>query len=317
MPLNLVKSFIKEVQEDGLASAVSLSLKTVFNSFHKFRIELKSSFKYLRHGRSYLAEINGYKMLLDLEPFSENFEEKKIALKGFWDKETTYLLSEVLKNMVGSGKKPVFCDIGANTGYYTLLAADILGSDGKVFSVEPHPDNISKIRENIGLNGFENIEVVPKAVGNSESSLFLSVSSNSAYHEPLATGKDKLKHLDKIEVEQVKVDKLLEESTKGDNPLVLKIDVQGYESEVLKGSKEVLESGKDIIVFIELHERPGNPADKSLKFLEKNGFKPSYMEKKGEITSVDSFEDIPRTYIHVVLDNFNEDKKDLPYPSKV
>jgi FkbM family methyltransferase len=55
----------------------------------------------------------------------------------------------------------VFVDIGANVGYFSLLAARAVGPDGQVVSFEPLPSTVAKLRRNIGANGLGNVTVLP------------------------------------------------------------------------------------------------------------------------------------------------------------
>lgn len=55
-------------------------------------------------------------------------------------------------------------DIGANIGYYTLLAESLVGPEGRVFAFEPHPENYEKLKENIEVNGYTNCYLINKAV---------------------------------------------------------------------------------------------------------------------------------------------------------
>ena len=57
-----------------------------------------------------------------------------------------------------------FIDIGANVGYFSLLAAS-LEPEARIFAFEPSPKNTETFRRNIRLNAFKNITVVEKAVG--------------------------------------------------------------------------------------------------------------------------------------------------------
>ncbi|MGD1701216.1 FkbM family methyltransferase [Dapis sp. BLCC M229] len=63
------------------------------------------------------------------------------------------------------GRNDSFIDIGAHIGYYSILAAKIVGSQGKVFAFEPELSNYQKILENINLNHLNNIKLFNLAVG--------------------------------------------------------------------------------------------------------------------------------------------------------
>src|SRR5579864_4180335 len=55
-------------------------------------------------------------------------------------------------------------DVGANVGFYTLIAARGVGPTGRIVSFEPSPGNLQGLRDNIFANSFENVEIVTKAV---------------------------------------------------------------------------------------------------------------------------------------------------------
>src|SRR5205823_1582811 len=56
-------------------------------------------------------------------------------------------------------------DIGAQMGYYALPFARAAGPSGKVFAFEPEPSNLVLLKKNIAANRYENITIIPKAVG--------------------------------------------------------------------------------------------------------------------------------------------------------
>jgi FkbM family methyltransferase len=62
------------------------------------------------------------------------------------------------------GKNDIVIDAGANIGMFTLQAARIVGSSGLIVSVEPQPDNIEFLKENIRLNSLTNVRVITKAL---------------------------------------------------------------------------------------------------------------------------------------------------------
>jgi len=70
---------------------------------------------------------------------------------GFFEKYETKLFKKSIKRGM------VVLDIGANIGYYTLLAARLVGDEGKVFAFEPDPYNYSLLRKNIEANRYNNV----------------------------------------------------------------------------------------------------------------------------------------------------------------
>jgi FkbM family methyltransferase len=84
-------------------------------------------------------------------------------------------------NLVRNWLKPgaTFVDVGSNKGDFTLLAAKVAGSDGKVLSFEPEPNNCYWIRKSIEANGYENIKLhdVALSAANGTASLYLGAKS--------------------------------------------------------------------------------------------------------------------------------------------
>src|SRR5690606_6092375 len=71
----------------------------------------------------------------------------------------------------------VVYDVGANIGFFTVLAAQAVGSAGYVYAFEPVTANIALVRENAALNGFEHVEAFELAIGNQTSSAELHLAS--------------------------------------------------------------------------------------------------------------------------------------------
>src|SRR5262249_26379143 len=69
-----------------------------------------------------------------------------------------------LKAMLGEGM--TFFDVGANVGFFTVIAARILGRGGRIICFEPLPENFRQIQHNAMLNGFTNITIIETALGN-------------------------------------------------------------------------------------------------------------------------------------------------------
>ncbi len=88
-------------------------------------------------------------------------------------------------------------DVGANIGYYSLLASEKVGASGKVFSVEPDPACVALLKRNISKNLFENIEVISLCLGEKEgdTTLYraLSTGCNSLFKENVFVGSKPLK----------------------------------------------------------------------------------------------------------------------------
>src|ERR1700730_8744827 len=83
---------------------------------------------------------------------------RHLYLYGVWEIVGTRLFNVLLD----PGMR--FVDIGANIGYYSLLAARLVGRSGSVYSFEPHAESRSRLKHNIRINRLENIQVRSEAV---------------------------------------------------------------------------------------------------------------------------------------------------------
>lgn len=134
-------------------------------------------------------------------------------------------------------------DIGANVGFYTVLAAKRVGTHGDVTAFEPLPRNIDFLRQHVDLNNLTNVTVVQAAVAESDGTNRFSTFEGFLEGHLVDEGG--------IEVETVSLDAFVESGT-GRSPDVMKIDVEGAELEVLKGASDVLASARPII-FLATH----------------------------------------------------------------
>jgi FkbM family methyltransferase len=127
----------------------------------------------------------------------------------------------------------VVLDIGANIGAYSCLAAS---KDKKVWAFEPSQANLSYLRKNISINGFEDrITVYPIGVAASEGKMALygTGGANASFVSGWAGNRQS----EPVPVQSL--DSLLSGNLSGQK-LLIKVDVEGFESEVLKGAKETL-----------------------------------------------------------------------------
>src|SRR4030042_7144688 len=97
-----------------------------------------------------IIEIQGSKMYVNVHEKDPSMRStfRTYALNLIHEKATT----ELFKTMVKEGD--VVLDMGANIGYFTILAARLVGKKGKVYSFEPEPRNYSYLKKNIELNKY-------------------------------------------------------------------------------------------------------------------------------------------------------------------
>jgi FkbM family methyltransferase len=129
------------------------------------------------------------------------------------------------------GEGTLFVDVGANAGAYTVLAAGARGASA--VSVEPIPDTFARLTGNIGLNGLAG-RVEALNIGLSDQPGTLRFTSRLDCVNHVATSADSPEAC--LEVPVSTLDSILA----GRVPLVVKIDVEGYEAPVLRGASRTL-----------------------------------------------------------------------------
>ncbi|KFF18258.1 FkbM family methyltransferase [Flavobacterium hydatis] len=167
-----------------------------------------------------------------------------------------------------------FIDIGANIGLHSLTAASS-NSDIEIYSFEPEYFNYQQFVKNIILNDFINIRPFKMGLGN------LSENKTLNINEGWNKGKHSLKNNfegshKKITIPISTLD-VFKDNIKCDN-LIIKIDVEGYEKEVIDGAKEVFSQTENCILIIELLEENNglSTCNEIISNLQKNNFDELY-----------------------------------------
>lgn len=182
-----------------------------------------------------------------------NFKVKagiKTALETdvIFDSYNEVMVLELIKTYALKGYD--FINIGANIGLHSLTAANS-NSDIEIYSFEPEPNNYQHFVENIVLNKYFNIRPFKMGLGN------FAVNKTLNINEGWNKGKHSLKlnfegSNKKINIPLSTLDSF-KENIKCKN-LIIKIDVEGFEKEVIEGTKFVLYQTENIILIIELLE---------------------------------------------------------------
>lgn len=163
-------------------------------------------------------------------------------------------------------------DIGSNLGLYTVLLSRLVGPSGRVISFEPEPELFATLRHNCALNGCSNVEFHNLAVGSRHSRLSLQRLIFNAGDNHLAPGGGRLFRR-AVETEVVALDEFLPQVC----PDLIKIDIQGWEFEALKGMDTVLRSNPQADVYFELWpeglRRAGCTAASLIHWLHERGYR--------------------------------------------
>jgi len=203
-------------------------------------LELAEFLKKVLRIRRYEIEAEGLRVWID--PVS-NVGSRLLA-EGTYEKK----LTNALPHLLNEGH--VFYDVGANEGWFSLIAARIVGSGGRVVAVEPQERLWPVVLQNASLNHFANIILQPFAIANQESEttikLYPSVNTGAS---GLGSGKRRFETLQRVTL--LPLARLIEGSGVEKIDL-MKIDVEGYELEVLKSAGEHL--GRNILrLVVETH----------------------------------------------------------------
>ena len=113
--------------------------------------------------RPNIVKVKGNKMYIDPK---RNPTIALYDIGGYENAET-----ELFESHIKEGD--VVMDIGANIGYYTLVAAKLVGANGKVYAFEPESINFSFLKKSVEINNYENVICEKKAVSNENGKLKL------------------------------------------------------------------------------------------------------------------------------------------------
>lgn len=180
--------------------------------------------------------------------------------------------TEIINNVLKPGMNVV--NVGANFGYYALLAASRIGSTGKVHAFEPEPYNFNLLTKNIKQNKIENIVANNFALGATKGKLSLFTDSKNVGNPSLS--KLNVPNLkDEIIVAVTTLDDYFITNLKDASIGVIHMDVQGSEGLVLEGAKNILKN-PNLIIFMEFWpfglSNMGTEPRVFLQNLKKDGF---------------------------------------------
>ncbi len=182
--------------------------------------------------------LHGFDLWID--PVADSGVERSIYDTGTYEKGTL----RVLERMLPLGG--VFVDIGANIGLMTVLAARLVGAQGRVIAFEPNPVARAILQRNLKLNEATQVEVSPLAIGSvpSRSTLYEGVGSNrgrATLIQPSGAGAG-------AEVEVVRLSDVIDARDRVD---LVKMDIEGFELEALKGMAEICARSEPPMLIVE------------------------------------------------------------------
>ena len=139
----------------------------------------------------------------------------------------------------------IFYDIGANIGVYTILASGVCGATS--VSIEPIQSTFERLKQNVRLNKLDElVKLIHGAVGQEKGFIKMTTDLDTTNHA-VSESEDNLQFA--CEVPVFTIDAIAGNSI----PQCIKIDVEGFEANVLKGAKETLSSENLMAVIMELN----------------------------------------------------------------
>jgi FkbM family methyltransferase len=161
-----------------------------------------------------------------------------------------------------------FIDAGANIGYFTLIASDIVGGNGRVFAFEPDRTTFSTLLKNIRTNSCGNVVAFMKAVSDRTGNTTMVINSaNRGENQVGVTSKSSptigvsCLALDDLGISEVNL---------------IKLDIEGGEGHAIRGMKRIIEANENLKLIMELSpsllERHGTSPVGLLRYLQSSGF---------------------------------------------
>lgn len=179
-------------------------------------------------------------------PHGEIVRVKPTHRSMSWDR----LEYEAFKKCVRPGD--IVLDVGANVGAYSTLFGQWVIPGGRVFAFEPIPSVCTVLKDHVRINRLQNVvTIVPVAVSDRQGTVAMIGAENSgcsrvANRAEIACGPNLL------QVDSITLDAFC--SAKGLLPNCLKIDVEGFEVNVLRGAREIIgQVSSEVAIFVELH----------------------------------------------------------------
>ena len=197
---------------------------------------------------------------------------------GVWEPNLTHWLRRRL--LPGD----VFVDVGANVGYFTLLASQLVGDSGKVIAVEAHPAIFASLQLNLRKNRTPNVRAVNCAVWDTEQMITVYTNPEDLPGQTTvsAAWADKYHLQPQSQVSASPLSAILQpEEIKAAR--VIKIDVEGAEWQVVSGMKSIMTSCRDDVeIALEVNrkalEAEGKTPQNMLDLFREWGFHPYRIE---------------------------------------
>lgn len=253
-------------------------------------INLIVDYRFKNNGNKPVLLQNNIRMILNAEDF-------QISKSIFQNRYYSYDILLFL-NYFSSFSK-VFIDIGSNIGYFTLMIGSHHYKDLKLIAIEPDPINFSFLKKNVEFNNL-NVDLHQVAISdvNGTSDFYIN-KSNFGAHSLMNYNKEFNKS---IKVKTQRLDDLFE-NYNFQEPILIKIDIEGFEFKAMKSAENLLK--KDCIIISEFtpqsYTKIGQDPKEYLSFMKQNGYKIYDLKSKKSIIDKEDFSKLEKIEITDLL----------------
>jgi FkbM family methyltransferase len=176
--------------------------------------------------------------------------ERSVWVRGIYEVPGSALLLSVLP------KVKIFWDIGAHVGYHTLLASRVMGAGGQVFSFEPHPRLMARLRDNVTGFGGPNVVLLNLGLSDRDGEQEIFDDGDAATRAPTFVPGiyGESGHRCALRTGDGLVDAPTPDGVTIGHPDFIKIDIEGYEERAFRGMERLLSSRVPPLLMFELNE---------------------------------------------------------------
>jgi len=248
--------------------------------------------------KEHTVSVNGCQ--LSLIPNDAGISEELLVFNSHEPFSTKVLLNNLHEGMV-------CLDVGGNIGYYATLESKKIGKSGRVIVIEPSPLNFKYLTRNLQLQNQSNYELFNYACGNRDGEAQFLISKHSNTNRVLKDHEKPSDDMNLIKVPIIILDDFMRKKriSKLD---ILRMDVEGYEVEILEGAKELIRNFQPNIQ-IEVHLQRLGPQNtkKVLEVFRSAGYKKTYfIPRELDFALMGKNDDMQKTNLDELINNLEK-----------
>lgn len=228
----------------------------------------------------------------------------ELIRSGIREPYTTKAYQNQLKNLQQVVDNPTILELGANIGYYIIVADEVLKNDYKTIAIEMEPRNIELLKLNTANNDIDgNVDIINAGIAETSAIRGMYITSRSNHHSlhesTYSEGNEE------FQIRTNRVDDIFKNrSYELCDVNVIRMDIQGYEEKVLQTLSTIINGEHPLILNIEIH--PSRMSDKGtskvIELLQKSGCEICSAAQDYKFMGVQSYEEIPKNieYLEIV-----------------